>query len=59
MECHERQLMHLPPINALTTPVRGLMLRGFVKVKAYINAKGKITPGVYITKSGLGYLDTL
>jgi hypothetical protein len=60
MECHERELMNLPPSNAFqTSSVKGLIKRGFVKVKTYITESGKTSPGLYITESGRRILDKL
>lgn len=60
MECHERELLNQEPCDIGTTNyVQGLLRRGFLQAKMFINSRGKKIMGLYITDAGKKYLDLL
>lgn len=57
MECHEKQLMNLDPLEASTTPhCKGLINRKMLEVKQHVTKNGKRIYGLFITDLGRDYL---
>lgn len=52
MDCHERELMNQPPLNASSVNVLALIRRKLISVEPYINEKGKTIMSIYITYEG-------
>ena len=57
MDCHERELMHLPAFEASTTcHAAGLIRRNFLNT-AMCNCKGKAYIGLRTTQDGRNFLE--
>lgn len=60
MDCHERELMRMPPRDAALTPsVAGMVSRGVLYIKPYGSILGKWYLALYLTIKGKGYLINL
>ncbi|MGI8584213.1 MAG: hypothetical protein ACR2KX_18625 [Chitinophagaceae bacterium] len=60
MECHERELLSLPPISVNETMhLKGLYARGLVEPRIYKNESGNGIIAFYVTKAGQVYLESL
>ena len=57
MDCHERDLINQPPLNASSAHAHGLIRRKLVSVEPYINEKGKMIMSIYITCRGKKLLE--
>lgn len=57
MDCHEIEILKLAPYEAGSVPyARGLIERGMLGTKFYINEKGKRIVCLYVTLLGREYL---
>ena len=60
MDCHERELMNLEPIDVGSLPYcTWLIQRGMIGTKIYITEKGKKVIASYVTNAGRRYLSNL
>ena len=59
MDCHERDLMKLPPVQASNRSAKSLVARGFLKTGEYTDGKLEPFTGAYITHAGVSFLDEL
>ena len=60
MDCHERELMNLEPIDVGILPYcTGLIQRGMLGTQIYITEKGKKIMACYVTNAGRRYLSKL
>jgi hypothetical protein len=57
MDCHERELMNLQPVDATATHVKGLIIRKLVSTKPFVNEKGKQIISICLTDNGRSYLN--
>ena len=60
MDCHERELMDLPPYDTSNAKyARGLLKRNLLKTAAFKRDDGKSIICLYTTKLGRNYLSSL
>ena len=59
MDCHERELMNLPPNQATVKYAAGLLKRKLLTSRVFKNNKGKNYISLYTTQLGRDYLDTI
>jgi hypothetical protein len=59
MDCHERDLMKLPPVQASHRSAKSLVARGFLKRGEYTDGKSEPFTGAFITPEGITFLDEL
>lgn len=60
MECHERELLNHEPCDiGNIAHTRGLLTRGLLEAKSFINSRGKKIMGLFITDAGRKYLEQL
>jgi len=59
MDCHERDLMRLPPVPASHRSAKSLVARGYLKKGEYTDGKSEPFTGAYITPAGISFLEEL
>lgn len=60
MECHEKEIMQWEPADAGSTHnPGGLLSRGLLELRPYINSKGKRIMALFVTDLGREYLNNL
>ena len=60
MDCHERELMELPPFDVSNAKnARGLLKRNLLTTAVYKREDGKSIICLYTTKLGRNYLSSL
>lgn len=59
MDCHERDLMKLPPVEASNRSAKSLIARGLLKAGEFANKNTPAFTGAYITSEGVSFLEEL
>jgi len=59
MDCHERELMNLPPNRATMRYAAGLLKRKLLMSQVYKDSRGKNIICLYTTQAGRDYLDKI
>ncbi len=56
MDCHERELMQMPPCDATQGGAKGVLIRGLVTPTLFVDEKGKSLMCVRISNKGKEFL---
>ena len=59
MEIHERELLGQEMSCTEVKHIKGLYLRGLIRMKLFKNKKGKYYMGFYVTDAGRAYLERI
>lgn len=59
MDCHERELMNMPPKSGTIKFAAGLLKRRLLVPRLYKDSKGKSYMALYTTQLGRDYLDSI
>ncbi len=59
LKCYEKELKGQPPSDATLQHARGLITRGLVTVRPFINQSGKSLECIFISDAGKAVLDII